>query len=50
MYAFQICKVPSTDKTIVHFEFLGCIADDDDDVDQEDDVAQENEDSMVCDF
>jgi hypothetical protein len=48
MYAFQICKVPSTDKKIVHFEFLGCIADDDEE--EDDDVAQENEASMVCEF
>ena len=47
MYAFQICEVPSTDKQIVHFEFLGCIAEDDE---EEDDVVQENEDSMLCEF
>jgi hypothetical protein len=42
MYAFQICNIPITDQKITHFEFLGCIAED---VEDEDDVAQENEDN-----
>jgi hypothetical protein len=42
MYAFQICNIPMTDQKITHFEFLGCIAEDDED---EDDVAQEDEDN-----
>ena len=40
MYAFQICNIPMTDQKITHFEFLGCIAEND-----EDEVAQENDDN-----
>ena len=29
MFAFQYCKVPNSDKSILHFEFLGCIAESD---------------------
>jgi len=29
MFAFQYCKVPKSDKTIMHMEFLGCIAESD---------------------
>lgn len=45
MYAFQVCNVPMTDQKIVHCEFLGCIAEDDE---EEEDVAQENEDNIRC--
>ncbi|KAK1747405.1 transcriptional regulatory protein SIN3 [Skeletonema marinoi] len=50
MYAFQICNVPKIDQKILHFEYLGCIAEDiEDDEDAErddnkrglDDVAME---------
>lgn len=27
MYAFQICNNPLKDEKILHYEFLGCIAD-----------------------
>jgi paired amphipathic helix protein Sin3a len=36
MYAFQICNVPKLDQKILHFEYLGCIAEDiEDDEDAE---------------
>ena len=50
MYAFQLCNVPKLDKKILHFEYLGCIAEDieeDDDADRDenkrglDDAAME---------
>lgn len=28
MFAFQICDMPQTDQKITHCEFLGCIAED----------------------
>lgn len=39
MFAFQICNVPETDQKILHFEFLGCIAEGIDE-----DTAAESED------
>ena len=29
VFAFQYCKIPSSDKSIIHFEFMGCIAESD---------------------
>ena len=39
MYAFQICNIPEEDRKIIHFEFLGCIAE----VAEVDEEAQEEE-------
>jgi len=36
MFAFQICNIPKTDQKIAHCEFLGCIAED---VEEDDDNA-----------
>mmetsp|Transcript_17446 Transcript_17446/g.24523 ORF Transcript_17446/g.24523 Transcript_17446/m.24523 type:complete len:1501 (+) Transcript_17446:228-4730(+) len=35
MFAFQYCKVPETEKSVIHMEFLGVISDSDDDVSDE---------------
>ena len=29
MFAFQYSKIPDSDRSIIHFEFLGCIAESD---------------------
>jgi hypothetical protein len=47
MYAFQISNIPMTDQQIVHCEFLGRIAEDDE---EDKDVALENEDNKRCEF
>jgi paired amphipathic helix protein Sin3a len=43
MFAFQICNVPKTDQKISHCEFLGCIAEDVED--EEEDAGMENDDN-----
>lgn len=35
MFAFQVCTIPETDKKICHCEFLGCIAEDVEDEEEE---------------
>jgi hypothetical protein len=47
MYAFQICNVPKLDQKILHFEYLGCIAEDiEDDEDAERDDNKRGLDEM----
>lgn len=43
MFAFQICNVPKTDQKVSHCEFLGCIAEDVED--EEEDAGMENDDN-----
>lgn len=33
IYAFQYCRVPNSDKSIMHYEYLGCLSDTDDEED-----------------
>jgi paired amphipathic helix protein Sin3a len=42
MYAFQLCSVPNEDQKITHCEFLGCIAEDDDDEDETPEDGEDN--------
>ncbi|KAL3786130.1 hypothetical protein HJC23_010704 [Cyclotella cryptica] len=39
MYAFQICNIPDEDEKIIHYEFLGCIAE----ITEEEEEAQDEE-------
>lgn len=43
IYAFQYCRVPNSDKSIMHYEYLGCLSDTDD----EDDSVTVDEDRDV---
>ncbi|KAL9182866.1 hypothetical protein ACHAXT_004145, partial [Thalassiosira profunda] len=42
IFAFQVCSVPETAKRICHCEFLGCIAEDVEDEEEEEDTAEDN--------
>jgi hypothetical protein len=42
MYAFQICNVPSKDEKILHYEFLGCIAEESEDENAEEEERESN--------
>mmetsp|Transcript_13663 Transcript_13663/g.19538 ORF Transcript_13663/g.19538 Transcript_13663/m.19538 type:complete len:1843 (+) Transcript_13663:250-5778(+) len=44
MFAFQYCKVPNSNEALMHMEFLGCIAESDD----EDDSIEQDSDSKLC--
>jgi paired amphipathic helix protein Sin3a len=47
IFAFQYCKIPNTDNTIMHMEFLGCIIDEEDREDQSMEDNEENIDMHV---
>jgi len=50
MYAFQICNVPKLDQKILHFEYLGCIAEDiEDDEDAEREIYKRGLDDVPMD-
>lgn len=36
MYAFQVCNMTKTDQKILHCDFLGCIAEEEEEEDMED--------------
>lgn len=42
MYAFQICNIPSADEKIIHYEFLGCIAEDMEGEEEQEDERESN--------
>lgn len=39
MYAFQVCNMTKTDQKILHCDFLGCIAEEE----EEEDMAEDSE-------
>jgi len=50
MFAFQYCKVHNTDKSIIHFEFLGCIAESEGEGDilEQDDLMKKETDVVMA--
>ena len=42
MYAFQICNIPEKDEKILHYEFLGCIAEETDGEEGEEEERESN--------
>jgi len=44
MFTFQICDIPKTDQKIAHCEFLGCIAEDEEGEEDDEDGLLENDD------
>jgi len=47
MFAFQYCKVPDTEKSVIHMEFLGVISDSDDDISDEQISDKKNGDAVM---